>query len=253
MNGKPWTSEQLAELRRWYRKIPTKELAERVGHSLSSTYQQVKNIGLSAPMRFVSDQDCCDFIATHHPEGWSDTDLANMLAEKHGFGVDRHRLTKLRKSLGLPSNARSQKFIKKVRQNTQRQIEREGLPSLSGLRARKFNQWKRSLGWPDDLSVRAVQALETIYRVGPMTRLQLCDAMGIDGTGKKNRTQPKSNAKGGTVLAELQRAGLIDRLNKVICLDKTKTGKAAGKQVSVYFINPGVHPNVQTTERSQAS
>lgn len=43
---KPWTKPQLAKLRKLYADNPTKLVAEACGHSVSSTYQAARNLGL---------------------------------------------------------------------------------------------------------------------------------------------------------------------------------------------------------------
>lgn len=54
MNGRPWTTAQLAELRRRYPNEKTAPLARALGHSLSSTYARARSLGLRKTHEFLT-------------------------------------------------------------------------------------------------------------------------------------------------------------------------------------------------------
>ena len=244
MSRRAWEEVEDEFLRRYYRsdEVDISTIECDLERSRSSIYQRAKYLGLVQQRKCASDCQIEDAIAEHHPKGWSDSEIASELGERLGCRVDRHRVGRIRKTLNLASNRDSEHQRQRVAAKTRAQLDALGLPNLAQLRVAKFNQWKSSLGWPATLTVRAVQALELFYQHGPMTRLQLCCLMGIDEeTARVVRTEPKSNAKGGTVLAELQRAGLVSRLPKQVRRGRDRRG---GKRtVDLYLLKPGVEPN----------
>jgi hypothetical protein len=187
--------------------------AERLARTTTSVYQRALRLGLTQRLAFATDQQIADAIREWHPVGWGDKEISIALGDRIGCKVNRHRVGVIRRSLGLASNALSDHRRQKVAARTQQQLDAAGVESLAELRGKVWDAWKQKHGWPTTLTARAVQAAEIMFRRGPMTRVELCVAMGID---PKARTAPKSNAKGGTVLAELQRHGLVSRLRKAM-------------------------------------
>ncbi|MEM0926160.1 MAG: hypothetical protein AAGJ83_09005 [Planctomycetota bacterium] len=227
------------------KEYPVAVLSDVMERSVSSIYQRAARLGLTQKRGCVEDATAEAAIQEKHALGWTDSEIARHLSAEHGCGVDRHRIGALRSGLGLGTNAFSDHRRRQVAERTKQQLQRAGLPSIGHLRVQAYNKWKRNLGWPESLTVRAVQALELFWRKGPMTRLQLCESMGIDRDHAiKVRTEPKSNAKGGTVLAELQRADLVMRLPKQV---KAGTDRRGGvRRVDFYLLCPGVEPNEKT-------
>ncbi|MEO1527593.1 MAG: hypothetical protein AAFX06_19360 [Planctomycetota bacterium] len=241
---RPWEDVEDEFLRRYYRsdEIDIGTIECDLERSRSSIYQRAKRLGLVQTRKCASDTEILDAIEQRHPDGWSDSEIASELGRRLGCRVNRHRVGRIRQRLGLPTNRDSEHYRKRVAAKTRDQLTAAGLPSLGQLRVERFNEWKRSLGWPTSLTVRAVQALELFYQHGPMTRLQLCSLMGIDEeTARQARTEPKSNAKGGTVLAELQRASFLTRLPKQVRRGRDRRGGV--KTVDLYLLKPGVEPN----------
>lgn len=265
MNGKAWTAAEDRYLKRNYRQ-GARHCATHLGRSVCSVYQRANNLKLTKPMLFLKDERLHAAVEQWHPLGWSDTEISEALERETKIPVDRHRISKIRKSLGLPENKCSSHQRERVAAKTREQLTRSGHPSLAAVRGERWNQWKREQGWPDDLTrgltIRAVQALEMFYHHGPLTRVQLCVLMGVS---PKKRVAPTSNAKGGTVLAELQAAGLITRLPKAVQVPfdlqlhmdpspskPRKTNRnIRSKWIDLYFLNPGVKKNDE--RQTQAS
>lgn len=224
-----WTAEQDALLRAKYKTVPSRVLAQELGLKKGAVYARAQRLGITEQnARRVSREEIKTRVLELYPLGWSDREIADLLQ------VDRHRVGEVRIGMGLSSNALSRRQRDRVASATRKQLQATGFESLSKYRLAIWEAWKTSLGWPAGLSLRAVQALEVFYRLQiPLTRVQLCHAMGVSSAKK---TAPISNKKGGTVLAELAAAGFIGRLPK------------AFENKALYFMNPGVKPSDSRTE-----
>ncbi len=254
MNGRPWTDSERDRVRAEYGTVPAAQLAKSLGRPLSSVYQMAHKLDRVERRVCASDQQIINALRELHPQGYNDTEISLELERRLELDVDRHRVGQLRKSIGLPMNKVTQRYRQRVRQNTRRQLQAAGVDTLAQVRLQQWNKWKRDLGWPEHLSIRAVQSLEMFYRHGALTRVQLCQLLGVSS---RKRTAPISNAPGGTVLAELQRAGLISRVRKgkKIPFDtkvhdqpwgnrqRTSGRKIRFKHLDVYVLNPGVEPH----------
>lgn len=228
-----WTSEQDDILRSKYKTIPARQLAVELGlkegAKEGAIYARACRLGLTEEQsRRVTRQELQTKIEELHPQGYSDAEIADLMK------VDRHRVGEARNALGLVHNGLSDRHRKRIADKTREQLKKTGYDSLSHYRLALWSQWKRSFGWPEELSLRAVQALEVFYRLQvPLSRIQLCQAMGVSW---KKKTAPLSNKKGGTVLAELASAGFVSQLPK------------AFQGRSLYFLNPGVKPSDSRSE-----
>lgn len=238
MNGRPWTPDEDAILVADNGKTTAAELATRLDRGVSAVSGRRFTLGLTRRRAFASDDQIAAALLVLHPIGWSDAEIAERLSSRLGVAVNRHRVGRIRGGLGLPTNRRSEHQRQRVAAKTREQLQAAGVESLADVRRKHWDDWKRSLGWPAELTIRAVQALEMFYRFGPMTRVQLCHSMGIS---PKKRTEPTSNAKGGTVLAELQRAGLVMRLPKQVQRGTDRRGGV--RRVDLYTLEPGVTPD----------
>lgn len=257
-----WSDEADAILLSHYKDRGTKWCAEQLDRTRQAVSHRAAKLGLTDQPKFATDDELLAFINELHPLGYTDAEIKHSASERYVCNVDRHRVGILRRGLGLQANVHSERSRQRVAAKTREQLESAGLSSLAKVRNERWNQWKRDLGWPEELTVRAVQALELFYHHGQLTRIQLCQLMGVSS---KARTAPKSNARGGTVLGELARAGLIGRLSKAIAIrgdvelhqqpcENSKRRKRANetKYIDLYFLNPGVKPNGETRKHPEA-
>lgn len=253
MSGRPFSDHEVQYIRDHYHVDQTAvEIAAALNRQVCSVYRKASKLGLQKPMRVVSDITIHAAINRWHPLGWSDAEISEWLCKEFACGVDRHRVGVIRRTvLKLPNNSLSEHRRQRVAEKTREQIAIAGLNSLADIRLQRWNKWKRELGWPEHLTIRAVQSLEMFYRHGPMTRLQLCAALGINKKKRLKRTEPTSNAKGGTVLAELMRAGLLLRLKKAVRIGRDRRG--GNRMVDFYMLNPGVMPNGETRKFTEVS
>lgn len=164
------------------------------------------------------------FIRLKHAEGWSDAEIARVTM------CDRHRIGELRRGLRLPSNKDNERHRNRVRRKTERQLEREGVPTLAALRSKVFHERARAAGWPDDLRPRAVQILNVLWEKGPRTRRQLCDDIGMPWKG--SRKSLVSNDPEGSYLAHLVARGLVVILPRA----HRVTGKGRGRSQNLYSL-----------------
>lgn len=240
-----WTKREISIVVEHYHAKGADWCSRATGRTASSVYQLADRLGLMKRHNFLTESQIIKAIKLLHPKGYSDSEVKTWLEKKHKKGTDRHRIGRIRRSLGLLPNTLSKRRRSLVAKRTKAQLEAAGLESLSSLRINQWNKWKRSLGWPEELTVRAVQSLEAFWQLGPgvpVTRLQLCRLIGYR---PRKRTDPPSNAKGGTVMAELTRAGFIAASRRGV------PGKVSGKRdhrgkpvpVTFYYLKHGVKPD----------
>lgn len=245
-----WTQSEQDILIAFYRSRGALWCAKRLSRTLSQVYQAADRLGMMQRRRCATDQQITDAVKRYHPAGYCDPEIARIVADELGVAANRHRVGAIRRRLHLPCNRDSERCRAAVAAKTQEQLQRSGHKSLAELKTTIVNNWKRNRGWPEHLSLRAVQAAELFYRHGQLTRVQLCELMGVPNN---SRTAPKSNSPHGTVLAELEAAGLITRLPKAIPvpgdlrLHTEPVGRSnrvnKTKYIDLYFLNAGVEPN----------
>jgi hypothetical protein len=250
-----WTRREITIVVKNYRNCGAAWCSRATGRSVSAVYQLAGKWNLCRRRITLTDCQITKAIEKLHPQGYSDNEIAQWLARKHKKRTDRHRVGRLRRRLNLPNNAYSARRCQRVAQRTGKWLRENGLVSLCELRIKQWNDWKRSLGWPEELTVLAVKSLEAFWQLGPgvpITRLQLCQLIGY--TSRK-RTDPTSRAKGGTVLAELMRAGFISASCRGV------PGKISGKldhrgkpvPVTFYYLRHGVKPNGNRIEQTEST
>lgn len=243
MPGKLWQDNEDAYLRDCYGKEPVAVTASNLNRTLKSVYQRATLLGFQEKRCTLSESQVRELLTELHPQGYSDAEIRQVAIDRFGMRVERHRIGRVRRDMRLPTNTASERRRSQIADRTRQQIAKAGLNTIGDLRRLAFDKWKRDHGWPDHLTMRAAMAAELFYRRGPMTRAQLCHALGLPAEAVKCRTQPKSNAKGGTVMAELMRAGLL------MCLPRqVRSGfdhRGGVRKVHLYLLNPGVRPNAE--------
>jgi hypothetical protein len=208
-----WTEGECAIVRELFRKVPGPAIARRLRRSTTEVYQKARLLGLSIPQRFTA-PDMVEFIKARNAEGWPDSEIAR------ARGVDRHAVACVRKQLGLPSNALSERRRDAVRQKTAEQLQRMGLTpgGLASLCYAAHRKFARDSGWPEDLLIRETQILNAMWDRGPMTRREIAQAIGM-------RTDKHS------YLATLMKRGMV------ICMPrKVQTGRRGGN-VNLYMLS----------------
>ncbi len=172
-----------------------------------------------------------------HAKGWSDSEVADAI------GIPRRAVGSYRERLNLPANGRNERYRKRVAENTKRQLKAAGVSSLAEIKALEVAKLAKALGWPEHLSLRSIQIAESLYQRGPMTRKQIANAIGIEWRG--SRKTFSGRMPGGSCLAELQRSGLVVRLQSAI----THGGK--GNHEDVYFLGLEIEPCQANRSKSQ--
>lgn len=249
-----WTTSEDAYLRRHYLKDMTATaIAVALDRSICSVYNRAFMLGLGQALRTTDADTIRRAIRRWHRHGWTDSEVCRWLADKQGHGVDRHRVHVIRRQMGLPSNLYSTHNRRRTAAKTRQQLQSAGLSCLAEIRNTRIDQWKRDLGWPESLTLRAVQALEVFWSLGPgvpITRLQLCGLLGIKNP---KRTSPNSRARGGTVLSELHRAGFVEICAKGLDrVDDPNSTRSVGRR-NFYYLKSGVSPIGRRAEHGNKS
>lgn len=219
VSGKAWTRDELGTLRELYPTSTARELSARLGRTAKAIHEAAKLYGLTKRMRTAIDARFLDRLRSLNADGHCDTAIADAL------GCERHTAAKWRAALGLPSHARGERYVTKVREKTAAQLDAAGLPSLAMVRVKAFREFAASRGWPVDLPPRAVMILDAFSMYGPMTRKQIAAAIGMEWHG--SRASLKSGTPRGSYLAELVALGLVVDLGRIV--------KGTGKGHSVHL------------------
>ena len=233
-----FTSTECATIRTLHGSTNAREIAQRVGRSVSSVHQAIARLGLaSSRTRHGVEFDA--FVREHHALGWSDTQIAAEYSPRVDRKVDRHTVGDRRVQLGLASVLHSEHQRARTRANTRRQLDRAGLASMAQLRLKAWADAARRLGWPDDLRPRELQILHALYTIGPMTRREIADAVGMPWKGTRHSLH--SNAPEGSYLATLISRGLA------VDIGRSRRGPGIGKghPPHIYSLPLHVQPNQQ--------
>lgn len=233
MNGRPWTSQEKAHVRRHYRKKTAREIAADLGRSVSCVHKRAADLGLTIKRRGWTDA-MTRRLRWRHGLGWTDVQIAKEI------GLSREWISEQRRKLGLPVNTETIRRI--ARQNVKKQLRTLGLSSPTELRTRAYRNFAKENGWPEDLRPREVQVLNALAAQGvPMTRQELAAAIGMrSDPGEYARGQRNllcGNGKGGTYTASLARRGLVTILPHSGPL-AGGSGKGSGRRVSLYLLGP---------------
>lgn len=235
MSGRPWTPDEVGFLRTHYMRMPAREIASRLRRSLKSIYMRAKDEGLSQTRcpRAGLEQ----FVREQYTAGRCDQEIAAAWSRRHSgyLPIERKTIGRIRQRLGLPLNRWNEYQRGRVRQKTQEQLRKAGLPSLAAVRADAFRRLARRCGWPDDLRPRAVMILNALWEHGPMTREQIAHTIGMAWRG--SRMSMKSNDPEGSYLAHLLRRGLV------VCLGRQVQRKGRGRSVNVYSLPLSIQRN----------
>ena len=227
MNAKrkrrPWSGPEVEVLRRDYQHLGGPAVADALGRSVSSVYQQVNKLGLAHQARTTADDGFLASLRTLHAEGLTDPEIADRLR------CERHTVSRHRRSLGLASNRSASRYRARVAEKTRAQCRAAGVASLAEVRVLAFREYATSSGWPEDLRPREVQILEALDASGPMTRPEIAKAIGLPWIG--SRKSLASNTPGGSYLAGLMRRGLV------ACLGRVVRGEGRGGSVNLYSLS----------------
>jgi transposase len=234
-----WTKEQLATFREMVGKYTAREIAGRIGRTVQSV-RQLQSRLKTGRTRIYHGAEFDAFIQEKNAAGWSDTQIADEYSKRLTFKVDRHTVGYRRAKLGLAKVLHSDHQRARVREKTKAQLRAAGLKSMAELRLKVWREHAQRLGWPDDLGPRYLQVLHALYTIGPMTRRELADAIGMPWKGP--RKSLVSNDPQGSLLAHLAARGLVVSLGRV----RKVTGQGRGESVCVYTLPLQVQPNPQT-------
>jgi len=228
MPGYPWKASDDAFLRKHFGKLTAAEISKAINRSVSSIYQHAAALGLIQKRDPVEQKRRRELVAKHTKQGLSDSEVAAIV------GIERRTVGDIRTKLGIPANGRSERYRKRVAENTRIQCQKAGVNSLAEIKSQRVAGLARKYGWPEHLSLRSIQIAEVLYRRGPMTRKQIAEAVGLPWKGRgtfKNRHVPRHS-----YMSELMLCGIVVKLDRAI------KGKGKGKSHGLYMIALGVDP-----------
>lgn len=222
-----WSRQDLRALRRRYGREPAPQIAAELGISVQKVRAAAGRIGLTRTRpRMTRRIEAA--IRRGNAAGRSDVEIAGPL------GMKRQTVGAWRRRLGLPHQAHSDRQRRRVAATTRRRVAEAGCGSLAELKAVVIAARGRRLGWPEDLRWRAVQVLETLWLLGPMTRRRLADEIGMPWKGQRQSLH--SNDPEGSYLAHLMARGLVVHLGRCVPRD------GRGRNVYLYSLPIGVAP-----------
>lgn len=224
------TPEQIERIRQLHGTMTARQIAQSIGRSLSAVHNACHRLALGRGTRVFHGEAFAAFVREKHALGWSDTAIAAAYGERIGRVVDRHSVTRWRDKLGLPSVLHSEHQRNQVREKTAEQLKAAGVASLAELRGQVFRERAAAAGWPEDLRPRAVQILNALWERGPMTRMQIAEAIGMPWKG--SRKSLTSNDPEGSYLAHLMSRGLVIVMKRAAKV----TGQGKGRSQNVYSL-----------------
>jgi hypothetical protein len=231
-----WNVDGDNYLRKHYGQVPAKQIAACLGVTVVSVFRRADRLGLTTKMDRGLVAWRKQKIRELNAQGWSDSEIAATV------GITRREICNHRKRMGLASNRNNERYRQRVAAKTREQCAKAGVDSLAEIRAREFRKLAAGLGWPEDLQVRSVQILETLYARGPMTRRQLAKAIDIRWPNV-HRAFNSKQANGGSYLSDLQHRGLVVRLPKAV------SGTGKGSSCDLYMLGLEVEPCHETRSK----
>jgi len=235
LKSRRWPQELIDQAAALHGQLTAAQIGQRVGRSVHAVENQFFNLGLSAKrMSRPKRRQLERFIRRYHRLGWADSEISAAWCRSHTPHVSREWIGGIRRRLGLRQNRFSKHCRQRVAAKTREQLTRAGLKSLADVRAKAFADFAARHGWPGVTRPRAVQILDLLYATGPMTRREICSAIGMRWRG--SRPSLSSNDSQGSYLANLVARGLV------VCLGRLNTvhGKGRGRSTCKYAIAPTV-------------
>ncbi len=138
---------------------------------------------------------------------------------------------KMRTSLGLPRNDAT---LRKIHRRAYlKQMRVLGHPNLGAMRLELVRRFCRDKGWPEDLGLRHVQILELLGSVsGPLPRVEIARRIGAPIPA--NQRSLLKNGHNSSYLGDLQRLGLVVRLQRALTIH----GRGKGRSRDLYTLAP---------------
>lgn len=227
-SGRFYTPAQIELVRQLWPTLTAAEVAARVfgtRRGAQAIYKIAEQLGIRK-IEFHT-PETIERVRVLHAQKLTDTAIGSEL------GLTREQVTHIRRThLKLPANHDTIREI--LRGNVEKQKRSMGIKNGGELRAVGYRRYARSNGWPDDLRPREVQILNVLAQRGPMTALEIAEAIGANtsptfSTGSK-RLLLADSGRDGTYTASLIKLGLIHSLVRF------GTGKTAGNRLPNLYV-----------------
>lgn len=212
-----WTEAERERLRQLYPDHTAAECAAKLNRTVKSVRNEVKALQDAGALGRVPaiGRKVCPYpqvliarVGELVRAGLTDAAIARTIsAELTGYDDPRRTVSYIRTRLHLPTN--SDAILDAKRQAVKTQQERLGIRNTGELRSLAWKRFARESGWPDGLCVREVQILNLLVANGPMTRVEMCKAMGTRHEGRQSRQLLKSRSHGYSYTSTLIKRGFI--------------------------------------------
>lgn len=240
-----WTDAEKRLVSEHYRSKGAEWLAERLLADFDSVRtpaaiaRMALKLGAGKKKLFNASEDLKATIRRMHAEGFPDPDIA---AET---GCTSRQIGWVRRSMGIKGHRPGSLKISRdrSREGLKRWLKARGISSPAYIRVEKWKAWARKLGWPDHLRPRQICFLHALYEHGPMTRRELCEAMG--GEWKGSQGPFFDGGKFGSVLPSLERMGLVERSKRIARDPDTES------PVNIYSLPLHVYPKPKKENTEQ--
>lgn len=238
MPGVPFTPREDRTIIANWGKILASAIAKKLGRNVRSIYNHAYRLGVGVKHDKKAIAKRKAKMVALHAKGYSGQEIAD------GVGLTRRTVQQHLTRMGLSANGRNERYRKRVAKRTKQQCRDAGVKNLAEVKALEVRKLASALGWPDHLSLRALQIVELLYVRGPMTRKQIAAAIGMRWMGSR-KTFSNSRVPGGSYMAELLQAGLLVRLQSAI------THKGKGNHEDVYMVGLEIEPCQIARSKSQ--
>lgn len=218
-----WTAAELESFEAYYADHTASECAAKFGRTVKSIYMVARLYGLTKQSRVVPGRKLDAAIRRLNRAGWSDSDVAAELS------CDRHTIARHRKRLGLPSRSRGARYRERLKANTRRQCAAAGVANLGEYRSLVFAVRAVRAGYPAWMRMRHLDILAALEH-GPMTRREICGAIGLAWHGSRKSLKTKHNS----YLAELMESGFVVDLGRIV--------GGRGKHCNVHLYSLAIGP-----------
>lgn len=200
--GRPWSAAEDETIRASYGDRPGPDLAAELGRPLCSLYKRARQLGVSSPAPPGMTPGRREALTRLHALEWSDPEIAREV----GVSIRTIRLWRVR--LGLPSNTGTARDRRRRAAQLRDRAAALGLESNGEARRASLDALAIGAGWPAGINPAEVRVLDLLHERGPMTRRQICEALGVPwrGDGRELRcSSPRHQSR----LSRLIHLGLV--------------------------------------------
>ncbi len=210
-------------VRERYGREPAAAIAADLGRTLRAVYRLAKILGVADPKDVARTERMRRSLPRLAAAGLTDTAIARVV------GFSRTQVSAERRRQRLAAAPWTPERRAAVGRAMRATCRAKGVANLAEIRSEIHRAYARAEGWPEDLRPMSVAVLSALWELGPMTRREICEAIGDPWKGPSRSLV--SNDAEGTPLAHLAARGLVVR---VLCAGP-KYRPDAGRNADLYL------------------